>query len=69
MKPMQYAKAAVAAVAAGAGTLATALADDHVTTGEWVAVAVAVLGALGITYAVPNAPATPTTDEVPGYRR
>jgi hypothetical protein len=50
----RYAKAVVAAVAAGAGTLATALQDDTVTTGEWVLVGLAVLGALGVTWAVPN---------------
>lgn len=50
----KYAKAIVAALAAGAGTLGTALADDKVTTGEWVLVALAVLGALGVTWAVPN---------------
>ncbi|REE95362.1 hypothetical protein [Thermomonospora umbrina] len=65
---MKYAKAVVAALAAGGAALGTALTDDAVSTGEWVAVALAVLGALGVTYAVPNRrPAA--ADEVPGYRR
>ncbi|MEV4670956.1 hypothetical protein AB0K34_04815 [Actinomadura sp. NPDC049382] len=55
MKIGSYAKAVVAAVVAGGTALGTALADDKVTSGEWVGVALAVLGALGITYAVPNA--------------
>lgn len=55
MKIGSYAKSIVAAVTAGGAALGTALADDVVTSGEWVGVALAVLGALGITYAVPNA--------------
>ncbi|MFD0902318.1 hypothetical protein [Actinomadura sediminis] len=55
MKIGSYAKSLVAAVVAGSGTLGTAMADDVVTTGEWVGVALAVLGALGIVAAVPNA--------------
>ncbi|MFC9973527.1 hypothetical protein ACFVH6_21800 [Spirillospora sp. NPDC127200] len=55
MKIGRSAKAIVAAAAAGAGTLASVLDDDVITSGEWVMVALAVLGALGITWAVPNA--------------
>lgn len=55
MKIGSYAKSIVAAVVAGGTALGTALADDTVTTGEWVGVALAVLGALGIVAAVPNA--------------
>lgn len=51
----RYAKAIVASIVAGGTTLGAALADDHVSTGEWVAVALAVLGGLGVTYVVPNA--------------
>lgn len=54
---MKYAKSIAAAVAAGAGALVTALADDSVTSGEWVVVALAVAGALGVVYTVPNRPA------------
>ncbi|HEY5986433.1 MAG TPA: hypothetical protein VIV12_08665 [Streptosporangiaceae bacterium] len=50
----RYAKAIAAAVAAGAGALVTALADDAVSSGEWVTVGLAVLAALGVTYGVPN---------------
>lgn len=53
----KYAKALVAAVVAGGGTLQVALADDKVTAAEWVAVGLAVLAALGVTYVVPNKPA------------
>jgi hypothetical protein len=60
---MRYAKAFVGAAVAGLGTLATALADDHVTAAEWVGVATATLVALGVVWAVPNrpAPAAPLT--------
>ena len=54
-----YAKAIVGALVAGLTALGTALADDTVTGAEWVGVAVATLGALGIVYAVPNRPAEP----------
>ncbi|MET9339291.1 hypothetical protein [Nonomuraea sp. NPDC003804] len=55
LKVGSYSKAIVAAVSAGTGTLVTAMSDDVIVTGEWVTVALAVIGALGITYAVPNA--------------
>ncbi|WP_406225309.1 hypothetical protein [Streptomyces anulatus] len=48
------AKALVAALAAGAGVAATAVQDSVFTTGETVTTVLAILGALGITYAVPN---------------
>jgi hypothetical protein len=51
---LQYAKAIVAALIAGLTTLGGALSDGHVSTGEWIAVAIAVLGGLGFTAAVPN---------------
>lgn len=51
---LKYAKAITAAVVAGAGTLSTALADDNITSGEWLAVVLAVLAAAGITAWVPN---------------
>jgi peptidoglycan/LPS O-acetylase OafA/YrhL len=50
----KYAKAGVAAVAAGAASLVTALDDSTVTTQEGLTAVVAVLGALGLTWAVPN---------------
>jgi hypothetical protein len=56
----RYWKAVVAAAAAGTGALATAMNGDMVITpSEWVSVLLAVLGALGITYVVPNRPPEP----------
>lgn len=54
MTPTTYAKAILGALIAGLGALATALTDEKVTSGEWVAVAIAALTALGVVYAVPN---------------
>lgn len=54
MKLPEYAKTVVAAVAAGAVALSTALNDGVITAGEGVTIGLAVLGALGV-YAVPNA--------------
>jgi EamA domain-containing membrane protein RarD len=54
----QYAKAVVGALVAGLTALGTALLDEAVTPAEWVAVAVAALTALGVVWAVPNAPKT-----------
>jgi len=51
----RYAKSIVAAAVAGLTVLAAALTDDTITTAEWVQIAVAVLGAIGV-YAVPNRP-------------
>jgi len=50
----RYWKAIAGAVSAGAGSLATALGDDRITAGEGITAALVVLGALGITYWVPN---------------
>jgi hypothetical protein len=47
-------KAVVGGVAAGAAATATAVQDGRVTLPEVVTVVVAVLGAYGITWAVPN---------------
>lgn len=47
------------AVVAAAGVITAAVADDHVTTSEWWAIAAAILGALiapAAVYAVPNRP-------------
>jgi hypothetical protein len=54
MKISKYAKAAVSAAAAGAGSLSVALTDDTVTAAEGWAALIAVLAALGFTWAVPN---------------
>lgn len=56
MRPSRYAKAIVAAIAAASAAAVTATQDDLITTTEWITIAVAALGALGVTYAVPNKP-------------
>lgn len=60
---MRYAKAAVGALIAGLGTLATALSDGSVEQVEWVWVAIAFLTALGGIWAVPNGSTPPTAGE------
>lgn len=54
MKISSIAKSIVAGVAAGATAAVTAVQDQVLTTGEGVTIVLAVLGAWGITYAVPN---------------
>lgn len=54
MKISSIAKSIVAGVAAGATAAVTAVQDGTLTTGEGVTIVLAVLGAWGITYAVPN---------------
>ena len=54
MRISRYAKSIVSGVAAGTTAAVTALQDGVLTTGEGVTIALAVLGAWGITYAVPN---------------
>ena len=58
-----YAKAIVGGLVAGLTALGTAMTDDTVTTAEWVGVAVATLGALGIVYATPNRDRQPAESE------
>ncbi|WP_326780443.1 hypothetical protein OG481_09865 [Streptomyces longwoodensis] len=58
MKISSVAKSLVAGLAAGATAAVTAVQDSIITTGEGVTIALAVLGAWGITYAVPNRPKT-----------
>ncbi|MFF9582506.1 hypothetical protein [Streptomyces achromogenes] len=57
MRISSIAKSIVAGVAAGATAAVTAVQDGTVTTGEGVTIVLAVLGAWGITWAVPNRPA------------
>lgn len=59
MKISRYWKAIVAALAAGATAVTTAAQDGTITGEELVTAGIAVLGTLGITYAVPNKPTTP----------
>lgn len=49
-----YMKAIVGGLVAGLTALGTAMTDDKITNAEWVGVAIATLGALGIIYATPN---------------
>lgn len=54
MKIASAAKSLIAGVAAGSAAAVTAVQDNVLSTGEGVTIALAVLGAWGITYAVPN---------------
>lgn len=60
MRISSIAKSIVSGVAAGATAAVTAVQDGVVTTGEGVTIVLAILGAWGITYAVPNK--RPTTE-------
>ncbi|GGM63969.1 hypothetical protein GCM10012275_38170 [Longimycelium tulufanense] len=59
MRIATYAKALLGALAAGLGSLATALTDGTITPAEWIAAAGAALAALGVVYRVRNRPTTP----------
>ena len=54
MRISSFAKSLIAGVSAGSAAAVTAVQDSVLTTGEGVTIALAVLGAWGITYAVPN---------------
>jgi hypothetical protein len=54
MRIASIAKSLIAGVAAGSAAAVTAVQDSVLSTGEGVTIALAVLGAWGITYAVPN---------------
>jgi hypothetical protein len=58
MRIASIAKSLVAGIAAGSAAAVAAVQDNVLTTGEGVTIALAVLGAWGITYAVPNKPKT-----------
>jgi hypothetical protein len=58
MKISSIAKSIVAGLAAGASVAVTAVQDGTLTTGEGVTIALAILAAWGITWAVPNRPST-----------
>lgn len=62
MRISSIAKAIVSGTAAGATAAVTAVQDGVLTTGEGVTLVLAVLTALGITWAVPNRqqPGAPT---------
>lgn len=57
MKISSIAKSIVAGLAAGTTAAVTAIQDGVLDTGEGVTIVLAVLGAWGITWAVPNRPA------------
>lgn len=65
----RYAKAVASGVTALGTAVGYALADDKITTNEWIGIAVAVVAALGLVGAVPNAPAAQDPNELPAYRR
>lgn len=54
MRISSIAKSIAAGLAAGATAAVTAVQDNVLTTGEGVTIALAVLGAWGIVYSVPN---------------
>jgi sporulation-control protein spo0M len=54
MRISSIAKSLIAGLAAGAAAAVTAVQDNVITTGESVTMALAILGAWGVTYAVPN---------------
>jgi hypothetical protein len=56
VKISSVAKAIVSGIAAGSAAAVTAAQDSVITTGEGVTMVLAILGAWGITYAVPNRP-------------
>ncbi len=56
---MQYAKAVVAALISGLGSIATALGDNVISGQEWVTSVIAFLVALGAVFGIANA--TPKT--------
>jgi hypothetical protein len=60
MKISKMWKAVVGGLAAGAAAAATAVQDGTVTAAEGVTIALAVLGAYGATWAVPNRPTKAT---------
>ncbi|MEV5163827.1 hypothetical protein AB0K66_04260 [Streptomyces werraensis] len=62
MKISTIAKSIVAGLAAGATAAVTAAQDQVLTTGEGVTIVLAVLGAWGITWAVPNKRSGTRTD-------
>lgn len=59
MRVSSIAKSLVAGAAAGATAAVTALQDGVLTTGEGITIVLAVLGAWGITWAIPNTTIAP----------
>jgi hypothetical protein len=57
MRIARIAKSLVAGLAAGAAAAVPAMQDNVVTASEGLTIGLAMLGAWGLTYAVPNRPA------------
>jgi hypothetical protein len=68
MRISAIAKSVVSGLAAGAAAAVAAVQDSVITTGEGVTIALAVLGAWGVTYAVPNRPRREQLQPVDGTR-
>lgn len=60
MKISSIVKSLLAGIAAGSAAAVTAVQDNVLSTGEGVTIALAVLGAWGVVYAVPNKPSAPS---------
>jgi hypothetical protein len=58
-----YAKTLVAVITAALIAAQTALIDGHITSNDWITIALAALGAFGV-YVIPNA--TPPLEPAPG---
>jgi hypothetical protein len=65
MKISKAWKAVVGGLAAGAAAAATAVQDGTITAAEGITIALAVLGAYGVTWAVPNKPTSSTSSDQP----
>lgn len=59
MKISSIVKSLLAGIAAGSAAAVTAAQDNVLSTGEGVTIALAVLGAWGVVYAVPNKQSAP----------
>ena len=60
-----YAKAVIAALLAGLGSLQVALeGDGAVSNNEWIIIATAIVAALGLVWGVPNTPKQTQEDSV-----
>ena len=57
MKLNAYAKALIAALVAGLGSLQIASSDGKITAAEWIQIASVTVAALGFVWGVPNASA------------
>lgn len=61
MKISRVWKAVVSGAAAGTAAAATAVQDGQVTIAEAVTIVLAIVGAYGVTWRVPNRPADPSS--------